>query len=283
MEKHLFKNVINSEQLLPTDLNYILKGNPLNETLVLIHGLTSSLLTFLPIISELEKEYQILAYDQRGHGKSKEVDLDYSLESMALDLKNLLIHLKIKTPVHVLGHSAGGRTAMKFVIDYPDLVKSLIIEDMEFIPRPSESFEKTVQKALELKKIKLEFQSKDEFFKELEVYANKNELNGYLERKCEIKENGTINLMFKPAVATLYGYFHRNFDFKFLLKKLNIPTFVIGAEKNYTCITEKGLKQIKKYEGNFLSYLKISDALHNVHGSKTQEFLKALISFLKKI
>lgn len=60
--------------------------------------------------------------------------MDYSLSSMANDLYSLLQALHIHTPVHLLGHSFGARTMLKFYQLYPQMVKQMVVEDMHFQP-----------------------------------------------------------------------------------------------------------------------------------------------------
>ena len=122
------------EALDPRQMNYELSkpvSNPIG-TIVLIHGLGGMLETWTEVSKELtDRGYQVLSYDQRGHGLTVAEGENYSSSLLATDLKGLLDHLKIKK-VHLIGHSMGARTALRFANLYPDRAISVISEDMHF-------------------------------------------------------------------------------------------------------------------------------------------------------
>lgn len=70
----------------------------------------------------------VYAVDQRNHGRSPHVDrIDYP--SMAADVNDFVgQHQLART--HLLGHSMGGKTAMKTALTYPEVVDRLIVVDM---------------------------------------------------------------------------------------------------------------------------------------------------------
>lgn len=58
--------------------------------------------------------FEVIAVDARNHGESSHTaHMDYVL--MADDINNLFEELNI-TQAHLLGHSMGGKTAMKFAL-----------------------------------------------------------------------------------------------------------------------------------------------------------------------
>lgn len=65
--------------------------------------------------------YQVLAYDQRGHGLSTFDRAGLTVEAIADDLKAVLEHLDARDAI-VIGHSMGGMTAQAFAIRHPDTV-----------------------------------------------------------------------------------------------------------------------------------------------------------------
>lgn len=75
-----------------------------------------------------ESGYCVHLIDQRNHGRSFWSD-EFTYPLMADDLKHYMEHHQIK-PAILLGHSMGGKTAMNFALEYPDLVDRLIIADI---------------------------------------------------------------------------------------------------------------------------------------------------------
>lgn len=99
-----------------------------NPTLVFIHGLFGDLNNLGVIARAFSDHYPILRVDLRNHGKSFQTEqMDYDL--LAEDLINVLQELNLKDVV-LIGHSMGGKTAMKVAGLRPDLVAKLIIIDI---------------------------------------------------------------------------------------------------------------------------------------------------------
>lgn len=69
----------------------------------------------------------VIAYDNRGIGKSSRPDDPYSLDTLVDDLKNLLEYLNIREQIHLCGFSNGSAIAQSFTLKYPYLVKTLIL------------------------------------------------------------------------------------------------------------------------------------------------------------
>jgi pimeloyl-ACP methyl ester carboxylesterase len=94
--------------------------------LVLIGGLASDLTYYEGIIRQLSHKYQVIAFDNRGAGRTDKPDIPYSIEMMADDTAGLLAALGIKY-ANVLGISMGGRIAVELTLQHPKQVKSLIL------------------------------------------------------------------------------------------------------------------------------------------------------------
>lgn len=81
---------------------------------VLIHGWTCSTIFWAPLIRELAADFRVVAYDQRGHGRSGTPDrAGYSTRALADDLTAVLEAVVPEGEQAVLvGHSMGGMTLM---------------------------------------------------------------------------------------------------------------------------------------------------------------------------
>src|ERR1700731_3998370 len=80
------------------------------EPLMLILGLATDLSEWRAIIHWLAQRYKVLAFDNRGVGRTDKPDTPYSIEMMARDTAGLLQTLGIEQ-AHLLGISMGGRIA----------------------------------------------------------------------------------------------------------------------------------------------------------------------------
>jgi len=72
--------------------------------------------------------FQIHVLDMRNHGKSFHSD-EFNYEVMAQDVKAYVDFHNLQN-ITLLGHSMGGKIAMLFATQYPELVEKLIIADI---------------------------------------------------------------------------------------------------------------------------------------------------------
>ena len=107
-------------------LNYKEFGQ--GEPLIILHGLFGTSDNWQTIAKQFAKNYTVFALDQRNHGRSPHADkFDYKV--MAEDLKDFMEQQWIYS-ARIIGHSMGGKTAMQFALDYPDMVEKLVIVDI---------------------------------------------------------------------------------------------------------------------------------------------------------
>lgn len=97
------------------------------EPLLLIAGLGSDSSSWAGICCKLAKHFRVIAFDNRGSGRSNTSNKKYSIREMADDAISLIDHLQIKK-CHVLGHSMGGYIAQELAMYYPERVGKLILE-----------------------------------------------------------------------------------------------------------------------------------------------------------
>jgi pimeloyl-ACP methyl ester carboxylesterase len=98
------------------------------QPLVLLHGLFGSGDNWGTVAKYFSQHYQVMSMDLRNHGRSPHID-SQSYADMADDLLELCDALGLDN-IHLLGHSMGGKVAMKFATQHPDRVKKLIVVDM---------------------------------------------------------------------------------------------------------------------------------------------------------
>lgn len=75
-----------------------------------------------------ELGYQVHLLDQRNHGRSFHSD-EFSYPLLSDDLKNYCVKNNLREIV-LLGHSMGGKVAMQFAVDNPEMVSKLIVADI---------------------------------------------------------------------------------------------------------------------------------------------------------
>jgi pimeloyl-ACP methyl ester carboxylesterase len=93
------------------------------EPLVLLHGNFHDHQIWSKQLVGLADHYQVIAYDQRGYGRSSTPQAAFSAVD---DLIALIGHLKLEK-VTLIGSSSGGALALDCALAYPGLVKRLIL------------------------------------------------------------------------------------------------------------------------------------------------------------
>lgn len=98
------------------------------QPLLVLHGLFGMLDNWQTLGRTWANQYKVFLIDQRNHGKSPHSDeMDYY--AMAQDLANFMAHHNLPT-ASILGHSMGGKTAMQFAVEFPDMVDKLVVVDI---------------------------------------------------------------------------------------------------------------------------------------------------------
>jgi len=98
------------------------------EPLIILHGLFGSSDNWHSLARRWGDHYKVFALDQRNHGSSPH-ESTMSYEEMVQDLYEFIALNRLET-AHLVGHSMGGKVAMRFASIYPDLVKSLVVLDI---------------------------------------------------------------------------------------------------------------------------------------------------------
>ena len=209
--------------------------------------------------------------DQRNHGKSFWHE-SMSYEDMAKDLLLFCNSQKIHNSI-VIGHSMGGKTAMKFALLFPEMVEELIVVDIApkiYFPDFKDILDGYNHLNLD------SFKSRSEIDNIYKSFVEDNFMRSFLMKNIYRDKDGKfrlrINLKVLEKKITEIGYFdHKNLVF-------NKPTaFIKGSKSNYILASDQNL--IKK---NFPKYTlhEVDNAGHWVHYDKPEIFeniIKSLI------
>ncbi len=111
------------------------------DTLLLLHGFSSSLDVFEKVIPAFAQRYRVLALDLLGFGKSdKPVHVRYSLSFYAKLAMEFLekTHALASKNVYAIGHSMGGKYLLALSVLYPNVLTKLVISNTDgFLNVPS--------------------------------------------------------------------------------------------------------------------------------------------------
>ncbi len=106
-------------------LEWSAEGTPL----LFLHGFSNDAHVWDEIAPVIAPHYRVIALDQRGHGDSdRDPEGRYDHETMARDVNAALESLGIGRVV-IVGHSMGGRVAMRFAGLFPEKLAGLVVVD----------------------------------------------------------------------------------------------------------------------------------------------------------
>ena len=209
--------------------------------------------------------------DQRNHGKSFWHE-SMSYDDMAKDLLLFCNSQKIHNSI-VIGHSMGGKTAMKFSLLFPEMVEKLIVVDIApkiYFPDFKDILDGYNHLNLD------SFKSRSEIDNIYKSFVEDNFMRSFLMKNIYRDKHGKfrlrINLKVLEKKITEIGHFdHKNLVF-------NKPTaFIKGSKSNYILESDQNL--IKK---NFPQYTlhEVHNAGHWVHYDNPEIFEKIVKSII---
>lgn len=105
-------------------LHYVEAGS--GPAVVLIHGLAGDHTAWREQIELLRSRHRVIAFDNRGAGRSTQVDEAVTTEDLARDTLALMDHLEVER-AHVVGRSMGGAIAQHMALLAPERVASLAL------------------------------------------------------------------------------------------------------------------------------------------------------------
>ncbi|MDQ6785363.1 MAG: alpha/beta hydrolase [Acidobacteriota bacterium] len=115
---------------------YLEAGDVKNPTVVLLHGLGSSTVSWQFNVTALAQKYHVVVPDQIGFGKSDKPLLKYRVGTYTDFLDKFLSELKIER-ASLVGNSLGGWVAADYALKYPARVERIVLVDAAGL-KPSE-------------------------------------------------------------------------------------------------------------------------------------------------
>lgn len=121
-------------------LAYRFDGPADGPTLMLSNSIGTSLHMWDGVVTELAREFRVLRYDLRGHGRSDAPVGAYSIDRLGRDVIELLDALGI-AQTHFLGLSLGGMVGQWLGIHAPERIERLILSNTSAHVGPPSMFD----------------------------------------------------------------------------------------------------------------------------------------------
>ncbi len=104
------------------------ESTPDQPPFIILHGLFGSSDNWLTVAKELAVHRRVYLPDLRNHGRSPWSE-EFNYEVMSADLMEFIREHRIRQPI-IIGHSMGGKTAMRFAVRYPSDFSQLMMVDI---------------------------------------------------------------------------------------------------------------------------------------------------------
>lgn len=112
-----------------------------NIPIIFIHGFPFDKSSWQPQLDELQKSFRVIAFDNRGYGKSTTDGSDFSMDLFADDLIKFMDGLQLKKAI-ACGLSMGGYILLNAIDRHPDRFQKLILADTQCTNDNAEAKEK---------------------------------------------------------------------------------------------------------------------------------------------
>ena len=254
----------------------ILHGNIIGEgkPFIILHGFLGMGDNWKTLARKFaDAGYEIHLVDQRNHGRSFHTE-EFNYDLLAQDLKEYCEHHKLNNII-LLGHSMGGKTAMKFAALYPEKVDKLIIADIG--PKYYAPHHQQILKGLAaLQEESGALESRGDADEFLEKYISEWGTRQFLLKNLYWKKDKTLALRINLPVLTEkienLGEGLKNTD-----TYSGETLFLRGSQSNY--IDENDSDLIKKHFPQS-KIITIPKAGHWLHAENPKDFYQEVIKFL---
>jgi pimeloyl-ACP methyl ester carboxylesterase len=249
-------------------------GSPL----VLAYGIGGNTGMWDVNVGGLASRHRVILWDPRGHARSDspEDPARYSFRRWALDLRDLLDHLRIRR-AHVGGLSMGGGIATRFTLLYPKRTASLIVTNSSSAVGLPLSPDSLIMRA---RSIKITLEQGMDAMAEFAMTANPN-VAGRLAldpgAKAEFyAEYRTLTPVgYANALRALLGMDHITDQ----LRTIRVPTLLIGGDQDPSLASMQVMH--RKIRGSKLVVL--SPAGHFGNRDQPAAWNQAVLDFLARV
>jgi len=250
------------------DLHYVRTGGD-KPPVVLLHGLMLNGACWTPLARVLEKDYDVIMPDARGHGYSSAPNHGYCYDNLAADVVSLIDVLELATPV-LLGHSMGGITAAVVASQKPKRLRGLILVDPPFLTPQLQR--EVYESDVAVQHLRILNRPKEEYLAEIRVRHSR--------RSPEINEL-FAQARFQTNICAFEILTPPNPDYVQLFNTLDVPSLLVIGDVGAVVSREMAAELAKL--NPHLKIAQIAKAGHAVPYDQPERFSSVIQTFLRSV
>ncbi len=240
--------------------------------LIILHGFLGMSDNWKTLGSKFsENGFEVHLIDQRNHGRSFHSE-DFNYDFLASDLKTYLDYHQIEK-ANIIGHSMGGKTAMQFACDFPNLTDKLLVADISpkyYPPHHNEIINGL--NALNFETIDSRSQADEELAEHIAEYG----IRQFLLKNLYWVEKGRLGFRFNLEVlSTKMEEIGENIS---AISNYDGPTLFLKGDKS-EYVVAADLPEIRRHFPN-AELDTIENAGHWLHAENPKQFFEKSIVFL---
>jgi pimeloyl-ACP methyl ester carboxylesterase len=238
-------------------------------SILIVHGLYGSARNWGVICKRLSDQFHLIAVDHRNHGDSPWNE-SHTYHDLAADLAEVIEHHG--APMHVMGHSMGGKASMVLALTRPELVTRLILADIAPVAYSHDQTQFIeAMKAVDLNAVS----KRSDVVAQLATRIDDPALHSFFTQSLDV-----ANKRWKLNLDALRNEMPHIIGFPEIAGTYDGPTlFLSGSESHY--ILPEYRSKIKNLFPN-ASFAKIRGAGHWLHAEKPREFEAVLRDYFSR-
>jgi N-formylmaleamate deformylase len=249
---------------------------------VINHGANDDGLCWTRIAKELEKDYDVILPDARGHGKSSSGKGDYSTKARTADLAGLIQELKLERPV-VGGHSLGADTSLNLAADFPQATRAIFLEDPPIVPPGDPLFSGEMAEGKDIGKMMRRYMKLFKFLPNfIAVPMARKGSPSYPDDEILpwVNSKHRVSLDFLNSMS--FDDFNKTDPFE-PFTKIKVPVLLIIGDKEKMSIVSPESAQKAVEANSKVQVVRLEGASHDIRRTRFDGYMPALKKFLEDV